>query len=121
DPGFPSTPTGTGGFPAGGATDVPPLDATAVPPDVATQAAAGEGPVPTMPGYVWALLPVALLAWSMVRGVLLPATGKRAGGVVARIREHNVARRGRPLADAGGALGTFGRKAGTFVKKLKLW
>lgn len=53
---------------------------------------------PQVPGYVWALLPLGLLAFSAVRSVVIePAAGFRPDGVIAAIRRRNAERRGTPL------------------------
>ncbi len=59
----------------------------------------GEAPVstaePKLPGYVWLLLPVGLVALSGVRSVILEsAASTRPDGVIAAIRARNAERRG---------------------------
>ena len=67
--------------------------------------AATEPAAPQMPGYVWALLPLGLLALAAVRSVVLePAGGTRPDGVIAAIRRRNVQRRGAPLREPGDPL-----------------
>lgn len=56
---------------------------------------------PQLPGYVWALLPLALLALAAVRNIILePVASLRPDGVVASIRRLNAQRRGLPVEEA---------------------
>lgn len=65
---------------------------------VGTQPTAGGGTEPETPAYVWALIPLGLLALALVRSTIMePIIGKRPDGVVAMIRQRNAARRGSGL------------------------
>jgi hypothetical protein len=89
-------PTGTG---TGFDTAAPPTDTEEAPPsDIPV--ATGRPTGPQMPGYVWALLPVGLLALGAVRSVVLePGAGARPDGVIAAIRRRNLERRGIALRE----------------------
>lgn len=53
-----------------------------------------------MPGAVWALVPLGLLALAAARSVVLePVAGAKAGGVIFSIRQRNAERRGVPLSE----------------------
>ncbi|MGH3736592.1 MAG: hypothetical protein ACRDT6_13395 [Micromonosporaceae bacterium] len=91
-----------GGAPGGGAppaADVPSGAAPAGgdPPDLAS----GSPFSPTMPWYVWLLIPVGLFTGYLVRTALAdgPAT-PQGTGVIDRIKRLNAARRGGPLPDS---------------------
>lgn len=69
-----------------------------VPAQPASTPVAANLPRPRMPGYVWALLPIGLLALGAVRSVVVdPAGGTRPDGVIASIRRRNSERRGASL------------------------
>jgi hypothetical protein len=73
------------------APDVPPLE----------QAAGAEATPPGMPGYVWLGILVGIIAWSLVRSVVIEsATGVRADGVLAQIQRMNRERRGGVVTEA---------------------
>ncbi|MGH3713093.1 MAG: hypothetical protein ACRDT4_06465, partial [Micromonosporaceae bacterium] len=79
-----------GDAPAGGAP------ATGAPPDLANSSPFR----PTMPWYVWLLIPVALLAGFVIRTALADGSAVAGGsGVIDRIKKLNAARRGGPLPD----------------------
>ena len=91
----------TADFGIGSSAAAPPAPAPVeeIPETAAIQPVATELPGPEMPAYVWALIPIGLLALSMVRSAIMdPVAGKRADGVVALIRERNAQRRGTPLS-----------------------
>jgi hypothetical protein len=80
-----TTPTSTGGT---GADEPTPQ----------TTPAASSVPEPRLPGYVWILLPLGLLALAAVRSVVLePVAGTRPDGPIATIRRRNLERRGAPI------------------------
>lgn len=98
----PSTSFGTGsgslstGSPATG-TGEPTTEGS---PASASRPAAAELPQPKLPGYVWALIPLGLLALSAVRSVVMePVGGIRPDGAIAAIRRRNAERRGGPLRE----------------------
>jgi hypothetical protein len=93
-----SSPVSTGGVPAAGTgTGVPSTEPS---PASASRPAAAALPQPRLPGYVWALIPLGLLALSAVRSVVMePAGGIRPDGAIAAIRRRNVERRGGPLRE----------------------
>lgn len=81
---------------SGGGTEETESKPTANP----TPAAASRPAPPSLPAYVWALLPVGLLALAAVRSVVLePAGGPRPDGVIAAIRRRNLERRGAPIRE----------------------
>jgi hypothetical protein len=80
------------------------------------EAAPGTAPVgsleppsgPRLPPYVWALIPIGLLALAAVRSVVLePVGGARPDGVIAAIRRRNFERRGAPLRELSDPLTRF--------------
>lgn len=63
---------------------------------------------PRMPAYVWLAIPLALLALSAVRSVVLePVGGPRPDGVISSIRRRNAERRGGAITARTGALARF--------------
>jgi hypothetical protein len=71
-------------------------------------------PSPKLPPYVWALLPLGLIALAAVRSVVLePVGGTRPDGVIAAIRRRNAERRGGPLRDLTDPLSRFVRAGRT--------
>jgi hypothetical protein len=101
---------GAGGFPAGGGTTSP----TNAPPAPPTAPVAQVAPPqPRVPSFVWLLIPVGLLALSVVRSVVLePVAGPRPDGAIAAILRRNAERRGGPLRVTGDP---FARVAGAVV------
>lgn len=100
----PSTTFGGGGGFGGVGSGVSGQDTTGAPePDSgATTVAATRPSGPRMPSYVWALLPVGLLALGAVRSVVVePGGGTRSDGVIAAIRRRNLERRGTALRQPG--------------------
>jgi hypothetical protein len=106
--------SGTGGFGTSGTSPVISTDTGDT--SDATEEAPGATPVattrpssgPKLPPYVWALLPVGLLALAAVRSVVLePVGGVRPDGVIAAIRRRNFERRGGPLRDLSDPLSRF--------------
>ncbi|HYH27526.1 MAG TPA: hypothetical protein VEA19_01975 [Actinomycetota bacterium] len=103
-PDYTSSGTGTPDFGVPFAPPVPPTEA--VPGSIAATPAGASGSEkpkgPELPPIFWLMIPVGLMALSMVRNIVLePRPGKRADGVVALIRNHNAARLGRtPAPDA---------------------
>lgn len=99
-----STAGATGGVSAPTGSD------TAAPEDVApgedAQLAGAEGPeIETMPGYVWLAILAGLIAWSMVRSIVLDnAHAHRPNGVLAHIHRINAARGGMQGAAAAAAV-----------------
>lgn len=103
-----STFTPTSGFtpstsftPADTATTAPTTPAETTPPAVAPPVAAPVAETgPHMPGYVWALIPLGLMAISALRSAVFePVAGMRSDGVVAAIRRRNAERRGVPAEE----------------------
>jgi hypothetical protein len=77
-------------------------------PKAAPVATAQPSSGPKLPPYVWALLPVGLLALAAVRSVVLePVGGARPDGVIAAIRRRNFERRGGPLRELSDPLSRF--------------
>jgi hypothetical protein len=78
-------------------------------------------PTPKLPPYVWALLPLGLIALAAVRSVVLePVGGTRPDGVIAAIRRRNAERRGGPLRELSDPLSRSIRAARTgmeFVRR----
>jgi hypothetical protein len=93
-----SSPVSAGGAPVSTAgTGAPSTEPS---PASATRPAASGLPQPRLPGYVWALIPLGLLALSAVRSVVMePAGGIRPDGAIASIRRRNAERRGGPLRE----------------------
>ena len=120
----------TGGSGGGFGSGFPPVstDVTPAPPPLPTTPQAVTQPQPTeprLPGYVWLLIPGALLALAALRSVVLePVGGTRTDGVIAAIRRRNAERRGTAPRQASGmmarALSTMRRGAAgtktTFAK-----
>lgn len=101
-----STDSGTFGTtdPVGGGTEVPAAGEEGAPVDLPLEDSglAGEKlPVtPAIPGYVWLAILAGLMAFSLVRQVVLEsAAGIRPDGVLAQIRKINTERRGTTLTD----------------------
>ncbi|HEX9824496.1 MAG TPA: hypothetical protein VGB51_08925 [Actinomycetota bacterium] len=129
-PTFPTTTTtdiptfgtddGTFGADTTPATDVTP---TEVPGTEAagTDTAAPADSGPETPGYVWALIPLGLVAFALVRNSFAePVAIRRPDGVVAMIRRQNADRRGDSGADAEGPFAGFKRffsKTGRGLKR----
>ena len=91
-----SAPVSTGGAPVAG-TRAPTTQAS---PAAASRPTAAPLPQPKLPGYVWALIPLGLLALSAVRSVVMePTRGIRSDGAIAAIRRRNAERRGGPLRE----------------------
>lgn len=89
----------TGGAPVPG-SDSGTEDTTSGANADAAPAAASRPAPPSLPTYVWALLPLGLLALAAVRSVVLePAGGPRPDGVIAAIRRRNLERRGAPIRE----------------------
>jgi hypothetical protein len=111
----PTTPTTGGG--GGGGIDTGSDSPTAAPPVPVAQ----TEPAPRLPGYVWALVPLGLIALAMVRAVVVePTGGMRPDGVIAAIRRRNLERRGGPLRESSGPLLAFvtgARRAAAGLRK----
>jgi hypothetical protein len=91
-----SSPVSSGGVPATG-TGAPSTEPS---PASASRPGGAGLPQPRLPGYVWALIPLGLLALSAVRSVVMePAGGIRPDGAIASIRRRNAERRGGPLRE----------------------
>lgn len=117
--------TGTTEAPTGGGTEVPPEEGAASPEAVPLEdpsLAAGEAPKgPGIPGYVWLAILAGMMAFSLVRQVVLENTaGIRPDGVLAQIRKINTERRGGAIADAAAvSAGGFGAAFKEFGAGLK--
>lgn len=101
----PSTSFGGGGSFGGAGSGISTTgDTDQAPPESeggATTVAATRPTGPRMPSYVWALLPIGLLALGAVRSVVVePGGGTRPDGVIAAIRRRNLERRGGVLREA---------------------
>jgi len=112
-------------FPEGGGAPAAP--APPAPLGAISTAAQGEEQPGGMPAYFWLLIPVALMALSLVRHTVLePLPGKRPDGVVALIRRHNAARFGRsvtpeassPLARVTGTLRGTGHRIRRLARRV---
>ena len=90
------TGTGTIGTDTGTGSEAPANEEAAPPTDLSDQAApAADKKAPGMPGYVWLLLLAGMIAFSLVRSVVIEsATGIRPDGVLAQIQRINSERRG---------------------------
>ncbi|MDQ3646678.1 MAG: hypothetical protein M3345_07055 [Actinomycetota bacterium] len=97
----------TEGGPVGGSDPAP--DGVAPSPGAPETEPAAEiaaAPIESMPGYVWLAILAGLIAFSLVRSLVLePAHGHRPDGVLAQIHKLNAQRRGVPAtaSDAGAA------------------
>ncbi|MGI8407853.1 MAG: hypothetical protein ACR2L3_05020, partial [Actinomycetota bacterium] len=101
-----STDGGTFGTtdPVGGGTEVPAPGEEGAPVDLPLEDAGLAGDelpaAPSIPGYVWLAILAGLMAFSLVRQVVLEsAAGIRPDGVLAQIRKINTERRGATLTD----------------------
>ncbi|MFN2586524.1 MAG: hypothetical protein ABR613_00200 [Actinomycetota bacterium] len=104
-------PTDTGGVDTPtGSTD----DGAATPTELTEAAEPTGATVPKgLPGYVWLAILAGIVAFSMVRSVVLEKTaGIRPDGVLAQIRRLNAARRGEELATATAGAATPGEAGG---------
>jgi hypothetical protein len=102
--------SGLGGSGTGAPTDEDNAESKAA---SAPVAAAGPPP-PRLPAYVWALLPLGLIALAAVRSVVIePARGPRPDGVIAAIRLRNAERRGGPIRELSDPLSRFVRAGRT--------
>ncbi len=122
-PSGPTVPSSTTFGSTGSETDLdtaapPTTTETEGPAEVAAPVATTQPAGPQMPGYVWALLPLGLLALAAVRSVVLePAGGTRPDGVIAAIRRRNAQRRGAPLREAGDPLSGAAAAAARALKR----
>jgi hypothetical protein len=108
--------SGTSGFGTSGTSPVISTDTGDTSDESTAEEAPGAAPVatgqpatgPELPPYVWALLPIGLLALAAVRSVVLePVGGTRPDGVIAAIRRRNAERRGGPLRELSDPLTRF--------------
>ncbi|HEV2754864.1 MAG TPA: hypothetical protein VG318_03685 [Actinomycetota bacterium] len=99
-------PTDTGGIDTPSET----VDEAAAPTELTEAAEPTAAEVPKgLPGYVWLAILAGVVAWSMVRSVVLEkAAGIRPDGVLAQIRRLNAARRGEEIAAATAGAATAG-------------
>ena len=85
-----------------------------------TQPVAGIPPV-KLPGIVWALLPIGLIAiWAIRQIVIEPVGGVRQEGVISAIRRRNAAARGMPPPETDAVLAharAATRRARSFIRK----
>ena len=106
--------TGTADAPTGGGTEVPAEDSAGDPEAVVPledpALAGGEVPKgPGIPGYVWLAVLAGMMAFSLVRQVVLEsAAGIRPDGVLSQIRKINTERRGGAIAETTGIAGKAG-------------
>ncbi len=121
DPG--AVPGGVGGAPGGGAAPgadapaggAPPAGGDTPAPGESSDLASGTPFKPTMPWYVWLLIPAALVASYLVRGALSEGTGSTGGGgVIELIKRQNAARRGGPIP---GPMGPWARLTGAIAAR----
>lgn len=127
-PALPPPPSSTGGFTPPSFT--PPTTEETVEPPAEEEPGEEAPPVvvtttdestPQLPGYVWLLIPIGLIALAAVRSVVLePVGGTRTAGVIAAIRRQNAAKRGTSLEGAPVPLAgvrKIGAGIGAFVSK----
>jgi hypothetical protein len=81
----------------------------------------GTIPPVRLPGIVWALIPIGLLAiWGIRQVVLEPVGGQREDGVISAIRRRNAAARGMPLTEDEDMLAqarAAGRRARSLIRR----
>jgi hypothetical protein len=127
---FGSSAADDGGAPADSGAGAEPSPAPEAPGELA---AGADATTQGMPGYVWLAILVGLIAWSLVRSVVIEsATGVRPDGVLAQIQKINHERRGSSVpagagtgsglgamfAPIGNAFSWVGQKTGSVFGKL---